>query len=296
MKIQEYNSKVRKYVEQFHNFNGKDNPNRIHFSFIDEDIPINSFLVVAGRPRTAKTSFVLDFIARNSLLPIPENEVFYNEVPPRKGLVYFIGQKEDSILRRWYSIVNQYQIQEKNYTQFDYYLQDDYEKRIDKSEINIFFLRNTNEIIEQITEDIKDEYPDYIAIDGIDTSYWDIVDEDLRIEKRERLYIDLLEIQTRIQRTLLISRNIENNEDYGHTYSTFNMACLQSNVIETKADIVVILYRPDQYDIDVDAMGNSLKGIVEVKVVINRYGKDRKQLNWDISSGIPIKGSVKNFE
>lgn len=87
MRIQEYNERVKKYIEQFHNFSGGDNPNRIHLSFIDENIPVDSFLILAGRPRTAKTSSILDFIARNSLYPIPENEVFHNEVLPRKGIV-----------------------------------------------------------------------------------------------------------------------------------------------------------------------------------------------------------------
>jgi hypothetical protein len=289
MKIHEYSEKIRKYVDNFHNHSGKDIPNRIHLSFIDEDIPIDSVLILAGRPRTAKTSFVLDFIARSSLLPILENEVFHNEIPPRKGMIYFIGQKEDIVLRRWYSIVNQHQIQEKKYTQYDFHIKDEYEKRIDKSKIYFQFLSSVEGIVERIEGDIKDNYPDYIAIDGIDNSLWDVVDEEIRNEKRERLYIDLLEIQNRIKRTFLITRNIDPNENYSHWSYRPDISHLKSNVIESKADAVLMLYRPDQFDIDVDEEGNTLKGIVVVKAVIYRYGEDRTELKWDISSGIPVK-------
>ncbi len=289
MKIQDYNGRIKQYVDDFQNITGKDNPNRIHLSFIDKNIPLDSIIILAGRPRTAKTSFLLDFVARSSLLPIPENESFHNEVPPRKGLIYFIGQKEDVVLRRWFSIVNQNLIDLKGNAQFDYYMDKEYEKRIDKSKIDFQFLRSVEGIVERMEGEIKDNYPDYIAIDGIDSSFWDVVDEEIRNEKRERLFIDLFEVQTRIKRTFLITRNIDPNEDYSRWSQRPDIAHLKSNVIESKADAVVMLNRPDQFDIDVDEEGNTLKGIVVAKAVIYRYGEDRKDLKWDISSGIPKK-------
>jgi len=289
MKIQDYSEKVKKYAEEFQNISGKDNPNRIHLSFIDENIPLDSIIVLAGRPRTAKTSFLLDFVARSSLLPIPENEVFHNEVPPRKGFIYFIGQKEDVVLRRWYSIVNQSLIDIEGNAQYDYYMDQEYDKSIEKSEINFSFLNSCEGIVETIENDIQNDYPDYIAIDGIDISYWDVVDEKIRNEKRERLYINLLEIQNRIKRTFLITRKIDPHEDYSHWSLRPDISHLKSNVIESKADVVVMLNRPDQFDIDVDEVGNTLKGIVTSKAVVFRYGEDRKELKWDISSGIPVK-------
>lgn len=48
----------------------------------------------------------------------------------------------------------------------------------------------------------------------------------------------------------------------------------ESGAIEANADQVWLLYRPDYYDNNpVDGKGNSLKGLVEINVVKNRYGK-----------------------
>lgn len=51
----------------------------------------------------------------------------------------------------------------------------------------------------------------------------------------------------------------------------------ESGAIEANADQVWLLYRPDYYDKNpVDEKGNSLKGLVEINVVKNRYGRTKE--------------------
>ncbi len=55
----------------------------------------------------------------------------------------------------------------------------------------------------------------------------------------------------------------------------------ESGAIEQDADMVNFIYRPEYYDIDQDAEGNSLKGVAKIIVAKNRHGELKDvQLRW----------------
>ena len=46
----------------------------------------------------------------------------------------------------------------------------------------------------------------------------------------------------------------------------------ESGAIEQDADIVMFLYRPEYYDVNTNAEGESVKGLTEVKIAKHRNG------------------------
>ena len=55
----------------------------------------------------------------------------------------------------------------------------------------------------------------------------------------------------------------------------------ESGAIEQDADMVNFIYRPEYYDIDTDADGNSLKGVAKIIIAKNRHGElTDVQLKW----------------
>jgi len=46
-----------------------------------------------------------------------------------------------------------------------------------------------------------------------------------------------------------------------------------NGIIEESASKVVLLYRPEYYDITEDCYGNSVVGLIEANMVLNKYGK-----------------------
>ena len=66
MKIESFTDLISRDLVKYQNVLKKENRTKMYLSFIDENIPTDSFVVLGGRPRTGKTTLVLDFIARSS--------------------------------------------------------------------------------------------------------------------------------------------------------------------------------------------------------------------------------------
>ena len=74
-----------------------------------------------------------------------------------------------------------------------------------------------------------------------------------------------------------LSRQVENRPDKRPQLSDLR----ESGSIEQDADMVIFLYRPEYYKIDVDEAGNSLKGVGEVIIAKHRNGSlDTVQLRF----------------
>ena len=66
----------------------------------------------------------------------------------------------------------------------------------------------------------------------------------------------------------------------------------ESGAIEQDADMVNFIYRPEYYDIDTDADGNSLKGVAKIIIAKNRHGElTDVQLKW-----IPEQARFDNWQ
>ena len=46
-----------------------------------------------------------------------------------------------------------------------------------------------------------------------------------------------------------------------------------NGIIEESASKIILLYRPEYYNITEDCYGNSVVGLIEVNMVLNKYGK-----------------------
>lgn len=286
MRVSDYNDQIFAELENSNTTSWKNNSSLIYLSLIDQVIPTDSLVFVGGRPRTGKTSLLLDFIARNSLLPSPQNKVLQNDIMPRKGLVFFVGQKQDVILQRWFSIVNQ-ETATNFHGQTLPHLRDRYEDIIEGADIHFNFHTNTDNLESVIAEEIEKIDPDYVVIDNINC--------DLNSENYGMYYYGndndilngLIQLQKQTKKLFLISSTLGHDAWYRAGSKKHCLEDLHSILIEKNADMVLMLHRFDLFGIDVDEDGNSLKGIVEVDTVLNRMGKEQISRQWSSIADIP---------
>jgi hypothetical protein len=293
MKIQSYTDQVFKDLNKYQNVLKKHNWRRIYLSFIDEIIPIDSFVVLGGRPRTGKTTLVLDFIARNSLVPREGTLEFNNELMSRGGLVYFIGHKQERVLRQWFSIINQDPISNKENDQALDHLEDEYQKRIEGARIEFNFLSETKDIELIIKEDIEKFEPDYVIIDCVDNgldndNYGHDIQGYNNYGYNGDTLLKLVQLQKETKKLFLITRMLGDEAHYRSGYKLHFLEDFHSREIEVNADIVLSLTRPELYGLEIDEDGNSLKDRIEVSTILNRYDKEGAMKYWMLDNGIPL--------
>lgn len=286
MRIDEYNDYIFADLENSNPGSWKNNSSLIYLSLMDQVVPTDSLVFVGGRPRTGKTSFMLDFIARNSLKPNPQNKVLQNEIMPRKGLVFFLGQKQNVVLQRWFSIVNQENAR-NFHGQTLPHLKDKYTDLLEGAELHFNFHDNTETLESVIKEEIEKTDPDYVIIDNINCDlnsneyglYYYGNDNDL--------LNGIIQLQKQTKKFFLITSTLGHDAWYRSGLKKHCLEDLHSILIEKNADMVLMLHRPDLFGIDVDEEGNSLKGIVEIDTVLNRLGREQISKRWKSIGDIP---------
>ena len=264
----------------------------MYLSFIDENIPTDSFVVLGGRPRTGKTTLVLDFIARNSLIPVPANTEFLNELMSRSGLVYFIGHKQETILRQWFSIINQSAVTRKDNDQVLDYLKSEYNERLEGAKIDFNFLSETKDIELTIKEDIERIQPDYVIIDCVDNgldneNYGHDIQGYNNYGYNGDFMLKLIRLQKESKKLFVVTRMLGDESHYRCGNKRHVLEDFHSREIEVNADIVMTITRPELYGIDIDEVGNSLINKLEIITALNRYGSEGVMRYWSLENGIP---------
>lgn len=294
MDINDFNDRIKNDLFRYQNVLGEENWSMTHMSFTNEKVPNDSLVVLAGRPRTGKTTLLLDFIARNSLQPRKENEVFLNDIMSRKGLVYFIGHKEEIVLRNWFTIVNQSEISRK---MSDYHLDEVHEKYLSSIKdaiINFNFYNESEQVASVIEEDINNFNPDYIVIDSIIDKFNLAASENRKHELKDELLTTSINLQKKTKKFFLLSISLGHDAWYRYGDKRHPLEDLHSIELESNADVVFMLHRPEIYGVSCDEEGNSMENLTEVFSVLNRYGKEQIKYNWIFEKGIPSFLSGEN--
>jgi replicative DNA helicase len=289
MNILNYTEKIAGAIKLYPVNESIDHGSDIYLSMIDEYFPQNSLVVLGGRPRTGKTSLILDFIAKNSLNHESIDKKQSAEVVPKKGLVYQIGHKEHLTLKRWLSIATKSLAENHESEQFLNYIMDEYSKTIEGATFDLNFINSIESIFPTIESDIKSYDPDYIVIDG-----FDILSRNNMSSYQTTEYLDkVINLQKKTNKFFLISSCLgqeasQRGGAHRHILEDFN-----SPQIESKADIVLMLHRPELYGIDCDEDGYSLKGVIEIETAINRYGNEGETIVWHGINEIPKLGKLR---
>lgn len=286
MRISDYNGHIFADLEKTNTSSWKNNGSLFHLTLIDQVIPTDSIIFLGGRPRTGKTSLLLDFVARSSLLPSPLNKVLHNDIMPRRGLVIFIGQKQDITLQRWFSIVAQ-----ENFHDLDgqslHYLKDSYKELIDGADIHFYFYPNTENLDTIIAKEVERIDPDFVVVDHINGDY-DSQEYGLYVYGNDNdLLNGLIQLQQQAKKLFLISSSLGHDAWYRSGSKKHCLEDMHSFLIEKNADMVLMLHRPELFGLDVDENGDSLKGIVEVDIVLNRLGRELLSRQWRSIGDIP---------
>lgn len=292
MKIQSYTDQIIKDLNKYQNVLKKHNWRSIYLSFIDEIIPIDSFVVLAGRPRTGKTTLVLDLIARNSLVPTEGAQEFSNELNSRGGLVYFIGHKQERVLRQWFSIINQDPIPSKENNQVLDFLEKEYQRRIEGARIEFFFLSETEDLELRIKEDIEKFQPDYVLVDCVDNrleddNYGHDIPGYNNYGYNGELLLKLIRLQKESKKLFLVTKMLGDEAHYRSGFKRHVLEDFHSREIEVNADLVLAITRPELYGIEIDEDGKSMINMIEIVTSLNRYGSEGIVKNWSLKNGIP---------
>jgi hypothetical protein len=286
MRLTDYNEHIFADLKNSAKSSWKNNGSLIYLSLVDQVIPSDSLVILGGRPRTGKTSLLLDFISRNSLLPTPQNKVFHNDIMPRRGLVFFIGQKQDIILRRWFEIINQDYGSDFDGQIFDY-LKDKYLEMIEGAEIHFNFQSNADNLDSIILEEVENIDPDYVIVDHINCNLDSEEYGHFFYGNDNDLLNGLIHLQKKTKKMFLIASTLGHDAWYRSGYKNHCLEDLHSILIERNADMVLMLHRPELYGFDIDENGASLEGVVEIDTVLNRLGKAQITKQWGSIGNIP---------
>lgn len=272
MIIKEYTDQIFSSLDKSLSIPGKKNNKQLYLSLLDQYIPSDSLIIIGGRPRTGKTSLLLDFAARNS--------------DPKKGLIFFVGQKQEMVLGRWFSILIQENIATDNRQDITH-LKKAYQDKIKEIEIYFSFIDKASNLALLITEEIERFNPDFVIIDHLnfdrDNSLYGFSPD----WNDDELMSKIIQLQKESRKTFLISCSLGHDAWHRSGNKKHCLEDLHSIEIERNADMVLMLHRPELLGITMDEDGSSLEGCVEIESVLNRYGKERISRQWNSIEEIP---------
>lgn len=293
MDIHHYKNELFDDLEAFQFIPGKAYNRPVYLSMLDTYIPRDSLVVLAGRPRTGRTTFLLDFIAQNSLCSVAARKGFPERTFPRRGLAYFSGQKQELVLRKWIDIVCRTEMTNKETGDSLMFCKDRYLERIAGALIDFTFISAWKDLFLALEKDLPRLDPDYIVIDGFDNE--PTFDEYTHGEplKADENEINLIHFKKSSDRLFLLSKTLGHDAFYRSGNCRPVLEDLHSPALERNAEVIISLHRPDHYGIEANEYGDSLSDQVEVASFINRYGKDHKNLWWDMSTGTPHLSTLR---
>ena len=289
MDIHNYTQKIKGAIKSYPDYNDIDHGSDIFLSKLDEYFPQDSLVFLGGRPRTGKTSLILDLIAKNSLKQESTEMEKVSEASTKRGLAYMIGHKEKIVLKRWLSIATQSTVDNHENDSILNYKIDEYSKAIEGATIDLNFISSVEGLFPTIESEIKSYNPDYVVIDGLNISP--------EIEKNPYQLAEqldkLINLQKKSNKFLIISTNLGHEAyhrggGHRHILEDFN-----STQIESEADIALLLHRPELYGIECDEEGYSMKGVVDIETAINRYGNESETTLWHGIHEIPKLGKLR---
>lgn len=289
MIIHNYTEKIMRAIKSPPNSQQADHGTDISLSLIDGYIPRDSLVILGGRPRTGKTSLLLDMIAKNSL-PHNLTKNGTGKTPaPKKGLVYMTCRKERYVLKRWLSIATQTIVEDHESGEFSDYKMIEYTKVIDGAEFDLNFITTVEDLLPRIESDIDTYNPDYVIIDEINITG---IHERIPYQTVEQLD-KLISLQKKSKRLFIISATLGHEAYHRGGAHRHILEDFKSTQIESEADIALLLLRPELYGIECDEEGYSMKGVVEIETAINRYGNESETTLWHGIHEIPKLGKLR---
>lgn len=291
MNISKYTERIAQVIKVYQPDHSHINRSNINLSFIDRQIPKDSLVFLGGRPRTGKTSLLLDFIVKNALNKTHKQYDISTLEAPKKVLAYFISHKEDWLLARWCSIVTQSLIKKDESEESRSSILNQYFNLVQEASIDFNFVRDINELLLTVESNINTINPDIIIIDGynfpIDNRY-----NEKNIDDSEQLQ-QLISLQKKTKRMFVISSCLGSEAFQRGGYARHVIEDFHSQIVASESDIVLTFHRPELYGIECDEEGFSLKGVIEIETAINRYGNEGETTNWHAIHEIPKLGKLR---
>ncbi len=286
MNVKDYNELIKQTLLKSQKILSKNKFQEIFLSLTNNIIPYDSLVILGGRPRTGKTTLLLDFVAKNSI-PTPKGNKFLEyDNKPKNGLLYFIGHKQELLLRKWVSIVTKSSISNNSDEQDLGLLYVDYLSQIKSANIDFNFYDKSEEVLEVLESDIKRTNADYVIIDSITGKYNFEIYDTKRYEFKNDLLPTAIELQKKTKKFFLISVVLGHDAWYRDGSKRHVIEDLHSMELESKADVILMIYRPEVYGLETDENGDSLKNTIELYAVIDRYDNIDDHY-WQFEHGIP---------
>ena len=245
--------------EKIDRFNGKVEPKNyeIRTGFSNVDKVIGGFqkgelIVIGGRPGMGKTTFGLQLSLQMSSI---ENKILFSNLDYNEA---WMSNKLVSLL----SETPLKDVQNNKIGDLDSIL-----SSLEKVKLNIIQgLKNVNDLEINIEED----KPDVLIIDYVQlmTALKDEYEPDLS-EVVKRLKTIALENNILVIALSQLNRNLEYR---GGDKRPMIDDLRGTGALEEFADKVIMLYRPEYYDITEDCEGNSTIGLLEAELILNKTG------------------------